>query len=348
MPYRIRCDAPGCWHHVTNRGIARRTIFETRADVRKFLALVAREVRRGNIEVHSYCVMATHFHLLVRSPVGRISEAMQRIEGLYARWFNRGRRRDGSLVRGRFRSIPVTSAEHWGACVAYIDRNPVDAHIVALPTDYPYGSAAAYARAAGPRWLTRDRVEALVADRGGLTAFDPARYAEIVMTSWPAETMEWVERALARRSSVDSSLDDLVGAAPGEVRAWMARKARLADGTSARTVVAAISAIDRAVRSAAAERPGWSIVIRRRRRDAWQAMKAGLLRSCSGATLREIGSIERISERSARRRVNWHEEALRTDTAYGDAAIRVLASTLAGESAGNVSGSVPALTSRGR
>ena len=348
MPYRDRLDAPGSWHHVTNRGIARRTIFETRADVRKFLALVARQVRRGNIEVHAYCVMTTHFHLLVRSLVGRLSVAMQEIEKEYARWFNRSRRRDGSLVRARFRSIPVTTAEHWGACVAYIDRNPVDAHIVARPTDYAYGSAAAYARAAGPRWLTRDRVEALVADRGGLAAFDPARYAETVMASWPAEIREWVERALARRPAVDPSLDDLVGAAPGEVRAWMARKARLADGTSARTVVAGISVIDRAVRSAAAESPGWCIVIRRRRRNAWQAMKAGLLRSCTGATFAEIAMIEGISDQSARRRAGWHEEALRSDAAYGDAAVRILSATLDGQSVGNVSGSVPTLTSRGR
>src|SRR5262245_4120953 len=223
MSYRDRLDAPGSWHHVTNRGIARRTMFETRADVRKFLALVAWQVRRGYIEVHAYCIMTTHFHLLVRSRVGRLSAAMQQIEEMYARWFNRSRRRDGPLVRARFRSIPVTTAEHWGACVAYIDRNPVDAHIVARPTDYPYGSAAAYARAAGPRWLTRDRVEALVAGRGGLVVFDPTRYADIMMASWPAGTMEWVERALMRRPRVTPSLGDLVGAAPEEVRAWMGR-----------------------------------------------------------------------------------------------------------------------------
>ena len=348
MPRRYRKDFPGAWHHVTNRGIARRAMFENRADVRRFLALVAREVRRGLIEVHAYCVMTTHFHLLVRSPVGRLSAALQRIEDLYVRWFNRSRRRDGSLVRGRFKSVPVTTAEHWGACVSYIDRNPVDAHIVALPRDYPWGSAVHYSRATGPRWLTRDRVEALVTERGGLPKFDPARYTEIVSTSWPDATREWVERALARRTVVEPRLDDLVRASPDEVRRWMESRARLADGTIARSAVTGPSVVLRAVRDVAAADRERAVVVRRRRRNAWSALQAGLLRSCAGATFAEIAAHQGVSERSARRHVGWHEEALRSDAAYAETAVGVVRSTLHGESAGNGSGSVPALTSRGR
>ena len=32
MPRNPREDAPGTWHHVMNRGLARRTVFEDRAD----------------------------------------------------------------------------------------------------------------------------------------------------------------------------------------------------------------------------------------------------------------------------------------------------------------------------
>ena len=66
--------------------------------MRYFLSRVARAVRRGEIEVHSFCIMATHFHLLVRSPTGRLSEAMRRIQNEYVRYFNRKRRRDGEDV----------------------------------------------------------------------------------------------------------------------------------------------------------------------------------------------------------------------------------------------------------
>ena len=70
MARRPRLDCEGAWHHVMNRGIARRPIFEGRGDIRFFLSRVARAVRRGELEVHAYCVLPTHFHMLVRSPAG--------------------------------------------------------------------------------------------------------------------------------------------------------------------------------------------------------------------------------------------------------------------------------------
>ena len=37
-----RRDTPGSWHHVVNRGVARRSVFEDRADFRFFLPRLAR------------------------------------------------------------------------------------------------------------------------------------------------------------------------------------------------------------------------------------------------------------------------------------------------------------------
>ncbi len=99
MPRRPREDEPGAWHHVMNRGIARRALYEDRRDVRCFLACLALAARAGLIEVHAWCVMTTHFHLLVRSPVGQLSDAMRRVQREYSRAFNR---RHGALARGRF------------------------------------------------------------------------------------------------------------------------------------------------------------------------------------------------------------------------------------------------------
>jgi len=71
MAQRRRQDAPGAWHHVYSRGMARRTVFESRRDIRHFLCRLALEVRRGTLEVHAYCFLTTHVHLLVRSPKRR-------------------------------------------------------------------------------------------------------------------------------------------------------------------------------------------------------------------------------------------------------------------------------------
>ena len=79
MARRLRQDRPGSLFHVMNRGIARRTIFDTPADYRFFLAGLARAVRRREVDVLAYALMRTHFHLLLRS-LGGLSTAMRRVQ----------------------------------------------------------------------------------------------------------------------------------------------------------------------------------------------------------------------------------------------------------------------------
>lgn len=78
-----RGDDPGSWHHVFNRAIARRTMFERHEDFRCFLLQLACAVRRGDLEVHAYALMGTHYHLLVRSPEGRLAES--KLHGIHGR-----------------------------------------------------------------------------------------------------------------------------------------------------------------------------------------------------------------------------------------------------------------------
>ena len=129
---RHREDRVGAWHHVMNRGVARRTVFEGERDAGEFLGLVVQLREAGLMEVHSYCLMATHFHLLVRSPTGELARAMKLLQNGYSRWFNRARKRDGPLWRGRFLSRLVDSDEYWDLLVRYIDHNPVQAQIVGI------------------------------------------------------------------------------------------------------------------------------------------------------------------------------------------------------------------------
>ena len=162
MTRRPRLDGPGAWHHVMNRGIARRTLFEGSEDIRFFLSRLAGCVRRRQLEVHAYCVLTTHFHLLVRSPGGELSAVMRQAQLEYVRRFNRKRRRDGPLMRGRFTSKLVLSLTYRRVLVRYIDANPVRAGICTDPREYPFGSASQYARRAGPPWGVRSWVEGFV------------------------------------------------------------------------------------------------------------------------------------------------------------------------------------------
>ncbi|MHC4934459.1 MAG: transposase [Planctomycetota bacterium] len=87
--HTCRRDGIGRWQHLYHRGAARRTVFETRRDNRYFLAQLAKAVHRGEVEIHAICLLTNHFHALVRSPDGRISQAMMRALQSYVRYFNR-------------------------------------------------------------------------------------------------------------------------------------------------------------------------------------------------------------------------------------------------------------------
>lgn len=319
MPRRPRLDHPGLLHHVMNRGIARRTVFETREDVRAFLALLARAVREGRIEVHAYVVMTTHFHLLLRSLDGRISETLRLLQNPYVRRFNRSRRRDGPLFRGRFRSIPVESASYVHTLVRYIDQNPVDARLVTRAEDYAYGSAHAFV--AGVRrapWLSRDLVGTLTAPliAQGLSPADAYRQTFPPRLS-PAQR-RFVETRLAHQSRDSDTLDHLVIAANEEVHGWMVRKALLADHTKpglpvadAREVLAEIAAC-RARGSAASVVTG-----PRRARSPWDLAEVALLHDLAGETFSEIARRLTSHESHAYRLYEEHRATLQADGPYG-------------------------------
>jgi len=314
MPRRPRCDEPGAWHHVTNRGIAKRTLFEGASDIRCFLALLARAVRGGMLEVHAFCVLMTHFHLLVRSPRGELSQAMQVIQNQYVRRFNRRRRRDGTLVRGRFWSKRVLSLRYRSLLVQYIDRNPVKAGMAESAARYPFGSAKQYAAQSGPRWLTRAWVEAAVREATGAQTYDPREYAKAFPPARGTSLDALVASRLSYAGEEDDPLDDLFGAAPAAVRSWMRYKARLADETKPGMPVVDASSVLQAVARAATD--PWAVRWGRKQRCAWTVARAVLLRDLAGATYAEIARLCGRSPHYWRTTYGQHGDHINSDSEY--------------------------------
>jgi len=330
MARRARDDAPDTWHHVMNRGVAKRTIFESDRDVRKFRSYVAREVRRGRIELHAESLMSNHYHLLVRSVRGELSEAMRSIQNRYARWFNRSRKRDGPLFRTRFLSHRVETLGYRRNVIRYIHDNAVAAGLVSEPTAYRWSSASLLTRAKRPRWLATDWVEGELARRGG-----EGTVAERLEAAFPSrvdpEFRQWVERQLSQRLPGDLEEEDAslrYAGSPRVVR-WMERKARLADGTRPFHPVSAPHVVD-AVVAEARRRLGPLVGrFRRHARDAWVAMRAGLLRMLAGCTHREIGMRTGRHASTSCRDVQAHRELLRGSPDYERLAARLAHRVLA-------------------
>ena len=140
-----------------HRGARRSPIFLADDHCGLFLSLVEETVARHGLEVHAYALMPNHYHLLVRSRHGNLSEAMRHLNGSYTRRVNRLHRWDGPVFRGRYRSQLVEDESALPVVLAYIHLNPLRANLVTRVDGDCWTSHAAYlGRTYAPTWVTRD------------------------------------------------------------------------------------------------------------------------------------------------------------------------------------------------
>ena len=140
VPRPLRPKIAGAAYHVTTRGTARHAIFRDDDDRRRFLAILGAVVARHAWRCDAYCLMTTHYHVLVTTPAGDLSSGMQLLNGSYAQSFNRRHRRDGHLYRGRFGSVLVEGETHALEAFRYIALNPVRAGACRRPEEWPWSS----------------------------------------------------------------------------------------------------------------------------------------------------------------------------------------------------------------
>ncbi len=320
MARRKRKDEPGLWHHVMNRGLAKRPLFESRTDMRYFLACLARAVRRGELEVHAYCLLLTHFHLLVASPLGDLSQAMQRIQNEYVRSFNRRVGRDGPLMRGRFLSKPVRTEHYREKLVRYIDQNPVRARIVTAPWKYEHGSARAFRETRGPIWLTRSWVERTVQEKLKASSFSGALYEQYCRKALPEADRLQID-AWPNRGSAEE--EDLIGAAPKQVRDWFLKKARLGDGTKPGAPLTGPEQIERALDWRGRLEGALRLKSGTRLRDAWPVVRVGLLRDLAGMSFRSMAGRVGGSTTAVSRTYHLHQAWIRDEPTYRELVTRL-------------------------
>jgi putative transposase len=137
-----RVVAAGLPHHVTQRGNARRCIFESDADRLVYLQLLDSHCRLYGLAVLGFCLMSNHVHLVVipeRSAA--LALALRQTHGRYAAYLNARQAASGHVWQGRFYSCPLDTQHLWAA-LRYTERNPVRAGLVAAPELYRWSSAA--------------------------------------------------------------------------------------------------------------------------------------------------------------------------------------------------------------
>ena len=166
MVRALRVEYEGAFYHVMNRGRGRQRIFHDDRYYEAFVNCLEQAHQRFALEIHAYCLMGNHYHLLVRTPRANLSRAMRHINGLYTQAHNRLRRTDGPLFRGRYKAINVEASAYLLEVSRYVHRNPVEIRqpLVAELEQYAWSSYPAYRnRCSTPAWLYKDAVFAELA-----------------------------------------------------------------------------------------------------------------------------------------------------------------------------------------
>lgn len=204
MARPLRLEFDGAWYHVMNRGADRRRIFLNAQHRSMFMTLLGQVATIYGIEFHAYCLMETHYHLLIHTPKAGLSRAMRHLDGVYTQRFNRAVERDGPLFRGRYKSI-VVGDDHYLRCVSrYIHLNPVEARLVTVPEDYRHSSYRSFlGLEVAPWWLSSATTLRLFDSR------DPrASYRSFVEAGIDNETRAFYGKA--RQGPVFGSEESLV------------------------------------------------------------------------------------------------------------------------------------------
>jgi len=187
----LRIEFEGARYHVMNRGAGLRLVFRSPAHQVMFLQLLGEVSSIYGIEVHAYCLMGNHYHLLLCTPTAGLGRAMRHLDGVYTQRFTRCVQTDGPLFRGRYRSVLIGEDSHLCCVSRYIHLNPVEAKLVARPERYRASSYRAFLGFdSAPSWL--HTVETLSQFRPGSTRQGYRRFVE---SGIDGETREFYARA---------------------------------------------------------------------------------------------------------------------------------------------------------
>ncbi len=177
MPRREECFVNNGIYHVFNKTIESKKIFNQSNYSSLFLKLLeyyrSSKLRLGfarlreipqrmkeeilklieikkyfKIEILCFCLMPTHFHLLIRQlKEGGISKFISDVLNYFTRFYNIQNERKGPIFLPRFKSVKITSDEQLIHSSRYIHLNPYSGNIVKSfheLINYPWSSMKDY------------------------------------------------------------------------------------------------------------------------------------------------------------------------------------------------------------
>ena len=107
MPRQLRLQYSGAIYHVMSRGNRRGDIFVDDTDRQRFLSTLAEACEKTAWQVHAYCLMRNHFHLVIETPEANLVAGMKWLLGVYTKRFHIRHKLCGHLFAGRYKALIV-------------------------------------------------------------------------------------------------------------------------------------------------------------------------------------------------------------------------------------------------
>ena len=137
MPRRTRIFIPGGYYHVYCRVARGEFVFDNPSEVERWIDVVSGVSRIHGLKLLAWALMSNHYHLVVRSGSTPLWAAMAKMQGRYARAYNRERGFLGRLWQSRYKARLLIDGEDLKCVIAYVHLNPVAAGVVEDPLAYP-------------------------------------------------------------------------------------------------------------------------------------------------------------------------------------------------------------------
>jgi putative transposase len=134
----------GWTYHVTSDVNRRAFELAPKADKELVLAVIAeaKHKKHFKFELWNFCILANHFHFLITPHEGQsLSDIIKWIKMVFAIRWNRAHNQTGHFWGDRFYSRVIVDERDFWSVYDYIDREPVEAGLVASPEEWKYGGA---------------------------------------------------------------------------------------------------------------------------------------------------------------------------------------------------------------
>lgn len=207
MPRQKRVDEANGVYHALNRGNARQRIFHKDHDFEAFIRVLEDGVRKYSVDLFSFCLMPSHWHLVLRPHQDGAMGKMLRwvtathTQRYHAHYHTSGQ---GHLYQSRFKSFPVQDDAHFLVLCRYVERNALRAGLVKRAEQWKYGSLWRWLQKPSPQpelltpWPIRRSVNWVTRVNQSLSEKELASVRLSIDRGRPFGDDEWTEKIVDR------------------------------------------------------------------------------------------------------------------------------------------------------